>query len=85
MIPVFSFKADGTMKSLELDGNGKRIVTLSGDNNLRVWNSENGARLAGPFKHTNNVSSVKLASVSNTMVVFLENGTFEVWDVGLGR
>ena len=62
--------------------NSKHIVSGSGDNTIRVWDTETGNVISGPLKgHTGNITSVAFSQDGKHIVSGSADKTIQVWDV----
>ncbi|KAJ6579350.1 WD40-repeat-containing domain protein [Mycena sp. CBHHK59/15] len=69
--------------SVAFSPDGKWIVSGSGDNTVRVWDSESGQGAAGTFDaHTGTVSSVAFSPDGKRIVSGSYDNTVRVWDSG---
>ncbi|KAJ7854402.1 WD40-repeat-containing domain protein [Mycena olivaceomarginata] len=72
--------------SVALSPDGKRIVSGSYDETVRVWDSESGEVIAGPFNgHTDSVTSVAFSPDGKRIVSGSEDKTVRVWDSESGE
>ncbi|THH19875.1 hypothetical protein EW146_g1395 [Bondarzewia mesenterica] len=65
---------------------GKRIVSNSGDNTIRVWDAETGEAASKPFEgHTSTVSSVAFSPDGKRIVSGSDDNTIRVWEAETGN
>jgi len=81
---IFVAHAD-SVGSVAFSPDGKRIVSGSDDNTIRVWNAETGAVVSGPFEgHTRSVNSVAFSPDGKRIVSGSWNKTIRVWNAETG-
>jgi WD40 repeat protein len=72
--------------SVAFSPDGKRIVSGSGDNTVRVWDAETGEAVHTPLQgHTRGVSSVAFSPDGKRIVSGSDDYTVRVWDVETGQ
>ena len=71
--------------SVALTPDGRRAVSASYDNTLRVWDVESGESLRTLTGHTDRVKSVALTPDGRRAVSASEDNTLRVWDVESGE
>ena len=71
--------------SVALTPDGRRAVSASGDETLRVWDVESGESLRTLSGHTDRVTSVALTPDGRRAVSASLDQTLRVWDVETGR
>jgi eukaryotic-like serine/threonine-protein kinase len=67
---------------------GQRIVLACADGTIRVWKTGDGDApqlIAGPFRHSNAVLSVKFDADASRIVTASADGTARVWEVAGNR
>ncbi|KAJ6612376.1 WD40-repeat-containing domain protein [Mycena sp. CBHHK59/15] len=76
----------GVVTSVAFSPDGKHIVSGSEDNTVRVWDSESGEVVAGPFEgHTSWVTSVAFSPDGKCIVSGSWDNTVRVWDSESGE
>ncbi|KAJ7254335.1 WD40-repeat-containing domain protein [Mycena haematopus] len=79
-------KHTGAVNSVAFSPDGKWIVSGSDDKTVRVWDSESGEVVAGPFNgHTNCVNSVAFSPNGKYIVSGSDDNTVCVWDAESGE
>jgi WD40 repeat protein len=77
---------EGQINSVAFSSNGRRIVSGSRDDTVRVWDAETGEPVAGPFQgHESNVKSVAFSSDGQRIVSGLADNTVCVWNAETGE
>ena len=71
--------------AVSLTPDGKQVVSGSGDNTLRVWDTETGRCLSILKGHTALVSSVSLTPDSQRVVTGSWDNTLRIWDFKTGQ
>ena len=71
--------------SVALTPDGRRAVSASWDETLRVWDVESGESLRTLSGHTNRITSVALTPDGRRAVSASRDNTLRVWDVETGR
>ncbi|THH05167.1 hypothetical protein EW146_g9973, partial [Bondarzewia mesenterica] len=75
-----------SVNSVVFSPDGKRIVSGSRDQSIRVWDAETGEAASEPFKgHTSVVSSVAFSPDGKCIVSGSYDKTIRVWDVETGE
>ena len=74
----------GSVNALALTSDGKRIVSGSDDNTIRVWDLDTGACLKTLEGHTSSVKAVALTSDGKRIVSGSGDKTIRVWDLETG-
>jgi WD40 repeat protein len=64
---------------------GRRAVSASDDNTLRVWDLESGAELRTLTGHTNSVNAVAVTPDGRRAVSASDDNTLRVWDLESGE
>lgn len=65
---------------------GKRIISGSHDQTIRVWDAQTGAVIAGPFKgHSDWVTSVGFSPDGKHIVSGSDDQTIRIWNVETGE
>ena len=72
------------MSSVALSGDGRYIVSGSGDGTVAVWDLQTGARLHELTGHQGGVNSVALSGDGRHIVSGSDDGTVAVWDLQTG-
>ncbi|MBM3495619.1 MAG: WD40 repeat domain-containing protein, partial [Armatimonadetes bacterium] len=75
----------GRVMSVALTADGKRAVSGSDDNTLRVWDLETGKTLRTLEGHTGWVMSVALTADGKRAVSGSDDKTLRVWDMETGK
>ena len=69
------------MNSAAFSGDGKRVVTASGDQTARIWDAESGQEIAVLKIHTGVVLSAAFSGDSKRVVTASDDKTARIWDV----
>ena len=72
------------VNSVALSGDGRYIVSGSGDRTVAVWDLQTGARLHELTGHQGGVTSVALSGDGRHIVSGSRDGTVAVWDLQTG-
>jgi WD40 repeat protein len=68
---------------------GKRIITCSRDNSLRLWDLEHGVQIGSEWRDEEDgegvVTMLALSPNGKTMASGSNNGTVRLWDVEIGK
>ena len=70
---------------MALSGDGRRAVSASWDQTLKVWDVETGRELRTLQGHTGVVNGVALSGDGRRAVSASADNTLKVWDVETGR
>jgi len=73
------------LTAVALTPNGRRAVSGSADNTLRVWDLETGETLKTLQGHTSSVGSVALSPDGRQAVSASRDSTLRVWDLKAGK
>ena len=73
------------IRSAVFSPDGRRIVTASKDNTVRVWDGETGHELHVLRGHEDTVWSAAFSPNGRRIVTVSDDGTARVWDVETGR
>jgi len=76
---------EGTVRSVALSGDGRRIVSGSEDRTVRVWDGETGAELRCLRGHQDWVWSVALSADGCRIVSGSRDRTVRLWDAASGE
>lgn len=71
--------------SVAYSADGSRIVSGSWDNTVRIWNSQNGQLVSGPFTHLDDVHSVAFSPDGTRVVSGSKDKTLRIWDAESGK
>jgi len=75
-----------SVNSIAFSQDGKRIVSGSYDQTIRVWDAETGEVVVGPLEgHTNSVKSVAFSQDGKRIVSGSRDHTIRVWDAETGE
>ena len=76
----------GSVESVSFSPDGKRIVSGSYDNTLRIWAAESGEAIGAPLRgHTNWVRSVSFSPDGKRLVSGSADDTLRLWDAESGE
>ncbi len=75
----------GTVMSVVLSADGRRLVTGSADNTARLWDVRSGQTLQEFKGHTERVTSVALSADGSRLATGSEDHTARLWDVRSGQ
>ena len=70
--------------SAKFSPNGKRVVTASKDNTIRIWDAETGSLLKTLTGHTDEVRSAAYSPDGKRIVSVGWDRTLRIWDSGTG-
>ena len=73
------------VSSLALSGDGKRLVSGSGDKTIKVWDVEAGKETLTLRGHTDGVTSLALSPDGKRLFSASKDGTIKVWDTATGK
>jgi WD40 repeat protein len=82
---LFSLGHTGPIMGVALTGDGRRAVSGSSDNTVRVWDTESGQCLATLEGHTDEVNGVALTGDGRRAVSGSDDHTVRVWDTESGQ
>jgi len=72
--------------SVAFSHDGKRVVSGSDDNTVRIWDAETGQTVSGPFEgHTNAVTSVAFSHDGKRVVSGSDDHAVRIWDAETGQ
>ncbi|KIL62680.1 hypothetical protein M378DRAFT_54012, partial [Amanita muscaria Koide BX008] len=69
----------GSSNNFEFSGDGSRIASLSGDDRLRLWNSETGALIVDVSRNATAVTALALSRDCSRLACGYRDGTVELW------
>ena len=75
---------EGSVIAVAVTPDGKRIVSGSSDNNLKVWGLESGQCLATFGGHTNSIHAIAVTPDGKKIVSSSYDKTLKVWDLESG-
>lgn len=76
----------GSVECVAYCGRGTRVVTVSGDGCVRVWDAEHGERIGQPLAdHECEVTCAAVSADGNRIVSGSRDGTVLVWNVNSGE
>jgi WD40 repeat protein len=76
----------GRVYSVSFSPDGRRIVSGSGDNSVRVWDAETGQTVLGPFEgHTGDVNCVSFSPDGRRIVSGSDDKSIRVWNAETGQ
>ncbi|KAG8703002.1 hypothetical protein FRC08_003123 [Ceratobasidium sp. 394] len=77
--------AGGALNSISVSPDGRRFVSGSSDNTVRLWDAQTGAALLHPVRgHSNWVMSVAFSSDNRRIVSGSSDNTVRTWDARTG-
>ena len=76
-----TLKHKDAVESAIFSSDGKRIVSASDDNTLRLWRVDNGECIAKLKGHNDSVTCVSLSSDDSRLVSASDDETIRIWDV----
>ena len=71
--------------SAKFSGDGKRVVTASGDRTARIWDAESGKEIAVLKGHDNFVRSAAFSGDGKRVVTASDDRTARIWDAESGK
>jgi len=71
------------VKSIEWSPDGKSILTVSGDNGVRIWDTLTGNPAGYIIRHRNNdpINSAYFSPNSKSIITSFSDNTFRIWDI----
>ncbi|ETO03073.1 WD-40 repeat protein, partial [Reticulomyxa filosa] len=75
---------DDIVNSVMLSGDGKKIVSSSNDNTVRIWDISLGKEIMIFRGHNNNVFIAKFSPDGNNVVSCSIDGMIQLWDISTG-
>jgi WD40 repeat protein len=76
---------DAEVLSVRFSSDGQRIVTVSEDNTVQLWDAPTGKPIGEPMKHGSNVNSPQLIPDGQRVVTVSGDNTARLWDVASGK
>ena len=76
---------EGSVWSMALSSDGKRLATGSSDGKVRLWDTANGKKLQTMFGHNGAALAVAISADGATVFSGGEDMTLRVWDARTGR
>jgi WD40 repeat protein/serine/threonine protein kinase len=85
-MPVSASLIHGALvSSVHFSPDGRKLVTISDDKAVRVWDPRSGRLLAGPLTHKAAVRSAQFSPNSRNLVTASDDGSAQVWDAATGK
>ena len=75
----------GSVNGVAVTADGRRAVSASGDNTLKVWDLESGQELRTLAGHSDSVSGVAVTADGRRAVSASWDNTLKVWDLESGQ
>ncbi len=75
----------GTVLSLAVAGNGRRVLTGSDDRKARLWDTEKGSLVGEPMGHRDKVTAVAFQPQGKVVATGSADGTARLWEAASGR
>ena len=69
---------------MKFDRDGKRILTVSSDNTVRLWDAQNGLPMGFPMSHTSQIMSALFSPDGMKILTASFDDTAQVWDAQTG-
>ncbi len=83
--PILTFKGHTfPVNSLAYTGDGKKIVTGSGDNTVKIWDADKGTELLTLEGHKRGVNGVVFDADGKRVISCAGDGTIKIWDAVKG-
>jgi hypothetical protein len=73
-------KDEDVVTSAQFSPDGRRIVTVLGDNMVRLWDANSGKAIGKPMKHENWVTSAQFSPDGQRVVTASGDSTARLWD-----
>ncbi|BAZ13109.1 WD repeat-containing protein [Calothrix sp. NIES-4071] len=71
----------GSVNAVTITADGRRLISGSSDNSLKVWNLETGEELFSLIGHTASVTAVAATSDSKLVISGSQDNTLRVWNL----
>ncbi|WP_369334493.1 WD40 repeat domain-containing protein, partial [Candidatus Thiosymbion oneisti] len=76
----------GTVTSVDFSPDGRRVVSGSWDNSLRLWDAETGRPIGKPWRgHSSGVTSVAFSPDGRRVVSGSLDNSLRLWDAATGH
>ncbi|HWX21144.1 MAG TPA: serine/threonine-protein kinase [Candidatus Binatia bacterium] len=85
MQPTRMFKHNGPAQLLQFSPDCERLLTVSDDNSVHVWDTKTDQPLIPPLTHASKVRVAQFSSDGNSILTISEDNTARVWEVPSGR
>ena len=72
------------VQAVAIAPDGKRAISASDDNTLKIWDTETGRELQTLIGHTNSVRGVAIAPDGLTAISASHDNTLKIWDLASG-
>jgi WD40 repeat protein len=83
LIPPLHHQAK--VSSAVFDPTGERVVTISDDNAVRIWNARTGGLIGKPLQHESRVNSAVFDFKGERVVIASADNTARIWDTRTGE
>lgn len=84
-LPLRQFNHGGPVFGVAISRDGKTVVSCSGDQTVRIWDSTNGQQRAQLNGHTGQVLAIALSPDESLIVSSGADRTVRLWDVTTGK
>ncbi len=68
------------IRSADFSHDGKRIITASEDQTVRVWDSTTGHELIAPLRHPHSVTRASFSPTGQWIITACDDGVARIWD-----
>ena len=82
--PVAVMRHEGPVNGALFDQDGRRILSWSRDNTLRLWDAATGAAIGAPMRHENSVNGALFGKDERRILSWSEDNTLRLWDAATG-
>ena len=83
--PVHQFRHHAAVTAAAIDPSGRRVLTISDDTTLHIWDTQTGDKLVQLKGHADDITTASFSPDASRLVSASRDKTANLWDLRTGR